>query len=264
MTALLNRPEPETPLPIGNPPHDVQRVEETDRRMVSVTSVLKAYDKPPLRTWFGEQVADAAIRVAGTLAARIEEEGPDAVREWLVEAPYRRPKGERSTTQLGTDVHAACERYAISGVRPETDEAVRPYLDQFDRWCQRVQPVCEGAEITVYSPTLGYAGCADAMAGIDGTRYLLDYKSSHKSADRNGNPTRPWPEVAPQDVLKPHTTSWDANGTKAPRVAGWSLGRRPNLRRAGSSWALRVAAPGPKQRDKLQAPNPRARLNPVV
>ena len=149
-------------LPIGNPPLDVPSPADADQRLMSVTSALGCLDKPGLLGWASEETAKAAIRVAGTLARRIEEEGEEAVIEWLVGARYRRPKNRRSATELGTSVHDACERYAISGVRPETDEEVRPYLDQFDKWAQRTSPEFLAAEMTVYSPGAGYAGTCDA------------------------------------------------------------------------------------------------------
>jgi len=152
-----------TTLPIGNPPLDVVCPADADQRLMSVTTAIGCLDKPALLGWAAEETAKAAIRVAGTLAARIDEEGEDAVVEWLSGARYRRPKDRRSATELGTAVHDACERYAISGVRPETDHEVRPYLDQFDKWCQRISPDFLAAEMTVYSPGAGYAGTCDAV-----------------------------------------------------------------------------------------------------
>jgi hypothetical protein len=194
---LLNQSDVTT-VPIGNPILDVATSQPDDQRLTSVTTIIGCLDKAALLGWAAEETAKCAVRSAGSLPQRIEEEGEDAVIEWLAGARYRRPKDQRSATQLGTDVHAACERFAITGVLPDVDDEVRPYLVQFDRWAQRVQPEYHAAEMTVYSPTHGYAGTADFVATINGTTYIGDYKSATKSTDRNGNPTTPWGEVGLQ------------------------------------------------------------------
>jgi ATP-dependent exoDNAse (exonuclease V) beta subunit len=162
--------------------------------MYSVTTILNALDKPALLYWAAEEAAKAAVSVAKSLALRVEEDGEEATVKWLRDARFRKPKGMRSATELGTAVHDALEQLAITGKFPEVDAEVRPFIEKADEWMQKFQPVYEAAEMTVYSPTYGYAGTLDAIATIDGVRFLLDYKSSRKSIDSQGKPTHPYPE----------------------------------------------------------------------
>ena len=183
---------------LGQPAIDGQKPADDDERMWSVTTIIGALDKPALLYWAAEQTANAAVKSATSLAARIEEEGSEAVVKWLRDARFRRPKDERSAAELGTAVHEACEQYALTGTRPETDDEVAPFLDRFDEWCQKFQPTYQAAEVTVYAPGYGYAGTCDAFLTVDGVRFIADYKTTRKSWDARGKATGPYPEVALQ------------------------------------------------------------------
>lgn len=177
---------------------DVAKPADDDLRMWSVTTIIGCLDKPALMYWAAGLTADAAIAQADYLAARIEHEGREKVWKDLRDARFSRPKGQRSATELGTAVHDACERYALTGVKPEVDAEVQPFLDQFDAWVQKWQPVYEAAEMTVYSPTYGYAGTLDAIMVVDGMRVICDLKTSRQSVDNYGKERGPYPEVALQ------------------------------------------------------------------
>jgi ATP-dependent exoDNAse (exonuclease V) beta subunit len=177
---------------------DVPKPEQNDERFWSVTTIIGQLDKPALLYWAAEQAAEAACDQAGYLADRIQAEGREAVVKDLRDARFRKPKGQRSASELGTAVHDACEDYALTGIRPEVDDEVRPFLEQFDKWAQLWQPHYTAAEAAVYSPTYGYAGTLDAIVEIDGMKLLLDYKSTRKSIDSQGKQSGPYPEVALQ------------------------------------------------------------------
>ncbi len=183
---------------LGQPALDGQKPADDDERHWSVTTILGCLKAEGLLYWTAEEAAKAAVNSAASLQARIEEEGREAVIKWLRDARFRRAKGERTAAELGTEVHAACEAYALTGQRPDVDAEVQPFLDQFDRWAQEFQPVYQAAEVTVYSPSYGYAGTCDAFLTVGGVRCIVDYKSSRKSFDNRGNPTTPYPEVALQ------------------------------------------------------------------
>ena len=187
-----------TDLTLGQPALDGQKPADDDERHWSVTTIIGCLDKPALLYWAAEQTAVAAVNSARTLEARVEEEGVDTVVKWLRDARFRRDRTRRTAAELGTEVHAACEAYALTGQRPDVDAEVQPFLDQFDRWAQEFQPVYQAAEVTVYSPSYGYAGTCDAFLTVGGVRCIVDYKSSRKSFDNRGNPTTPYPEVALQ------------------------------------------------------------------
>lgn len=177
--------------------------EDGDLQLWSVTTLIGALDKPALMYWSAEQSALAAIHSEATWRGMIADCDPGcahadadscAAVKWLRDARFRRPKGIRSATELGTLVHAACEEYALTGTKPAVDAEVQPFLDQFDAWLQRFSPTYTATEVAVYHPELGYAGTADAFLEIDGVRYIADYKTTRKALDSRGNPTSPYPE----------------------------------------------------------------------
>lgn len=182
---------------LGQEPIDV-KPEPDDLRYWSVTTIIGALDKPALVYWSANETAKAAVADRKAWLARLENEGEESAIEYLKGARFRRPRGERSAAQLGTEVHAACEQYALSGTRPDVDAEVAPFVDQFDRFLQEWQPEYQATEVTVYSPTYGYAGTCDGFLNIDGQRLIIDYKTSRDSVDGRGKPKGPYPEVALQ------------------------------------------------------------------
>jgi hypothetical protein len=175
---------------------------EQDMQLWSVTTILGALDKPALLYWSAEQTALAAVHFESTWRGMLADDEEScrhdstdcAAIKWLRDARYRRPKGVRSSTELGTMVHDACEQYALTGTRPEVDDEVAPFVDRFDEWLQRFQPEYQATEVAVYNPELGYAGTTDAFLTIQGTRFVADYKSTRKHVDGRGKPTKPYPE----------------------------------------------------------------------
>jgi hypothetical protein len=179
---------------LGQPALDGQKPADDDHRLWSVTTLIGALDKPALLYWAAEQTAICAVDQLATVQAMVNDGDRADVVKWLRDARFRRPKGERSAAELGTAVHEACEQFALTGTRPDVDDDVAPFLNQFDAWCDRFQPVYEAAEVTVYSPQYGYAGTCDAFLSVDGVRCIVDYKTSKKSVDARGKATSPYPE----------------------------------------------------------------------
>lgn len=179
---------------LGQPALDGQKPADDDERLWSVTTLIGALDKPALLYWAAEQTAICAVDQLATVQAMVNDGDRADVVKWLRDARFRRPKGERSAAELGTAVHEACEQFALTGTRPDVDDDVAPFLNQFDAWCDRFQPVYEAAEMTVYHPTYGYAGTCDAFLSVDGVRCIVDYKTSKKSVDARGKATSPYPE----------------------------------------------------------------------
>jgi hypothetical protein len=170
-----------------------------DLRLWSVTTIIdQSSSNRGLIEWAAGETAAAAVHSQEFLKAMILHEGEDEAIAWLKDARNRARKGERTAKQLGADIHHACETYAITGQKPPVDDEVAPYLDQFDNWCQAFQPAYEAAEMTVYSPTYGYAGTLDAILRVDGARVVTDYKSSKKDRNDKGERRTPWPDVALQ------------------------------------------------------------------
>lgn len=204
---------------VGLEPIEDATPDPEDREFWSVTTVLNAQAKEGLVHWSAEETAIAAIHSHRTWTAMLEDHreaepgcrhdgaGACEVVRWLRDARFRKPAGLRSATELGTAVHEACERYALTGSRPQVDDEVLPFLEQFDGWLQRFGPSYQAAEVTVYRPDLGYAGTLDALLSIDGTRYIADYKSTRNAKDGKGRPTKPYAEtVALQLAAYRHAT----------------------------------------------------------
>lgn len=202
---------------LGQPIEDVKDAPDTDLRLWSVTTIIGVLDKPALLYWSAEQTALAAVAARKSLDARIAEEGEEPVVKWLRDARFRRPKDRLSAASLGSVAHAACEQYALTGVRPDNDAiaemlkaeggntftatgianetpVINQMLDQFDGWLARFQPAYQATEVVVYHPLYGYAGTTDAFLTIDGVRTIVDYKTSREPYDSRGNPKTPYPE----------------------------------------------------------------------
>ena len=199
--------------PVARIPLEDATPEPDDRQLWSVTTIIGALDKPALMYWAAEQSALATLHSEATWRGMLADDEPSCrhvdagcpVVKWLRDARFRKPKGIRSATELGTAVHAACEEYELTGIRPEVDDEVRPFLEQYDGWLQRFSPVFHAAELTVYHPDLGYGGTADnfldigghgspTLPGTDVVRYIADKKSTRKAVDAQGNPSTPYPE----------------------------------------------------------------------
>jgi hypothetical protein len=199
---------------LGQPIRDVAEAAETDAVMWSVTTIIDVIDKPAIVYWACEQTANAAIDSVDTWQAMMADQGRDETVSWLRDARNRRPKTTLSDKDLGTIVHDLIEYYGLSGKRPDRDyceekvvamggprldvagevETAGRMFNQFDSWAQQAQPVYQATEVTVYSPTYGYAGTADAFLTIDGVRFIADYKTSRKSRTAGGKPKTPYPE----------------------------------------------------------------------
>lgn len=197
----------------GQPELDVKKAEPDDLKLWSVTTILGVLDKPALLYWAAEQTANAAVAVAKSLPARVEEEGAASVVKWLRDARFRRPKDQLSDTEFGTQVHKLCEEYALTGAKPEVRrdvflgdfDAAVGCLEQFDKWLQEWSPEYLATECTVYSPSYGVAGTCDGFMVLDGARVIFDYKSSKKSYGSDGKPTTLYPEVALQLAAYRHS-----------------------------------------------------------
>ena len=211
-------------------PVDVNKPNDDDMRLWSVTTIIGVLKSEGITYWACEQAAAAAVAIAGSLSQRIKEDGEETVVKWLRDARYRKPRDTLSATALGTIAHRCFEWWALSGNRPSLSQihelvvaeggpkftgtyneaaVVDRMLDQFDKgWLQKFSPSYQATEVTVFNPTFGYAGTLDAIADIDlmafpnpepvSRRCLIDYKTSRKSVDSQGNATGPYPETGLQ------------------------------------------------------------------
>lgn len=210
MTAVLPR--------TGSTPEDIRTTDDTDLRLWGVTTLIGILDKPALVGWAANQTASAAIRDVKAWQQIEHASGTDEARKWLAAARFRAPKTQLGAAPLGTVVHACCEEWTLTGVRPSVDwigqqiaengspavdiktegVVVGQMLDQFGAWLDRAQPDYDAAEITVYNPTYGYAGTCDGFLTLGSTRMIFDIKTSREPRDGAGKSKGPYPEVALQ------------------------------------------------------------------
>lgn len=216
MTAAVSTNE--IPEGLGQSAVDVDAADTDDQVFWSVTTVIGALDKPALMYWSAAMTAESAIDNEATWKALLSDRGRDEAVKWLRDARFRRPRDLLSSSDLGTVVHRLCEEYALTGNRPNREligftiknvggrnvkpalegPVVEKMLDRFDDWLQRFSPTYQATEVAVYSPTYGVAGTCDGFLTIDGTRFIVDYKTTREPYDSKGQPKTPYPEVALQ------------------------------------------------------------------
>lgn len=192
---------PSTALPLLGEEPVLAPPDPDDVRLWSVTTLIGVLDKPALVPWAAIKTAEAAIDKANTWQSILEQDGRAEAINYLKNSRFRGKPGERSAKDLGTAVHKACEHAAIHGkFRPEdtNDPELVPFLRQYRRFLQDYQPEYVAAEVTVFNPQVGYAGTCDAFLNIEGSRFVVDYKTSRESDDARGKPKGPYPEVALQ------------------------------------------------------------------
>jgi hypothetical protein len=200
------------------------RQEEDDLVLWSVTTIIGCLDKPALVQWAVNVTAERVIDNLDVIARRLDDEGKDEATHYVKGLRWR-TGGLMTDAQMGTVAHALFDDYAITGVRPAVHPELHPdfgtkgstvmpvdlltlerMLDQFDRFLQMFTPDYLATEVTVYHPEMGYAGQADGFVTIDGTRLIMDYKTSRRSYANDGSERGPYPEVGLQLAAYRHAT----------------------------------------------------------
>jgi hypothetical protein len=178
-------------------PRGVTNIDEDALDCWSVTSILSTLNSYGLNIWFQQQVARTAYARRGALQSLTEDE---AVQILTRQSNWQRPGYELSARDLGSEVHRAVENYILNNAQAGKyhDEAA-PLVAQFHAFVAKFQPRFLAAEMTVYDPTYRYAGTADAIVEFaDGKRYLLDWKTTRESRDKQGHVRSPYSEWALQ------------------------------------------------------------------
>lgn len=146
----------------------------------SVTTIIGGgVPKPALLPWGIKMVAEAAVDSIGFLPEMVERDRDEAIR-YLKGSPYAK---RDAAADLGTDIHAAAEAYALGQPYPEWSILVKPYMRGYVQFLEDFTPTFTATEASVYNRTQKYAGTLDAIATLTlplheqpGT-FLLDTKS---------------------------------------------------------------------------------------
>lgn len=136
----------------------------------SVTTVLRALDKPALTHWLIEQAVNAVLT-----APRMEGEELDAFKERVLVTEAHQEEEGQIARDLGTDIHDAMEKLFMG---EEVDPELMPYIEPAAAHIHRMGTVV-AMEKTVVGP--GYAGRVDLVLRLHtGELELLDYKTTKK------------------------------------------------------------------------------------
>lgn len=175
----------------------------TGEKMTSVTTIISGgIPKPALIRWAAKSVAEYAVDEHDKWAGLDRDEAVDLLKG----SPYRT---RDKAADLGSSIHDQVEAMILGRPIPEPMLPARPYVAQFRAFCEAFQPEWEASEITVWSPTHGYAGTLDAIATIAGYgRLLIDVKTGkgvwgeaglQLAAYRHADYVR-WPDGSKQPV----------------------------------------------------------------
>ena len=167
---------------------------EAQARYWSVTTLLDlAVAKPALIGWAAKTVAETAVDRLATLRQMVEvDDDRQAAIDFLTGSRWRK---RAAILRRGSSMHAAAEQVAL-GQPLDVEPEVLPYVVQYQRFLEDFRPEFELAEAPVFHLGYGYAGTLDLIARIDGTPYLVDYKSHDKAPDAKSRP--PYPDIALQ------------------------------------------------------------------
>ena len=142
----------------------------------SVTTITGILDKPALVQWAANCAVDY---VAGNLD-RLKSENVHEGEAVLEEARKAHKTVKDEAAGNGTKVHKAIELYINGQDYSELldNEQTKTAFDAFLSWEDKNHVLWEKTECEVFSTIYGYAGRFDAIATINGHRYLVDFKTS--------------------------------------------------------------------------------------
>lgn len=192
-----------------------------DYKVPGVTSVVGMLPKPFLPRWAAKATAEWTVDNLGSVVGLALNDPQGAV-DVMKGAPWR---DTRQAADTGTAVHDLYERLGngedVGRVHPDLE----PYVSHFHEFVAEFSPEFILQEETVWSEAHNYAGSFDLLAGVDGERVIIDYKttrsgvypevalqlSAYANADYIINPdgsTEELPEVESAAVLHVRPEGW--------------------------------------------------------
>ena len=142
----------------------------------SVTTVTGILDKPALIQWAANCAVDYVAGNLDRLKSDNVHEGEAVLEE--ARSAHRTVKDEAAGN--GTKVHKAIELYIHGQDYSEIldNEESQTGFKAFLSWEEKNHVIWLETECAVYSINHGYAGRFDAIAMVNGHRYLIDFKTS--------------------------------------------------------------------------------------
>lgn len=132
---------------------------------VTVTTVLKAINKPALQYWFGREIYLAMVR------------DPTLGQKEAMSAPYK--KSDKAKKR-GTDVHLIVENFKETGEKiTGIPDDIKKYAEAFYSWIKDYKVTIVDTETTVTSKKYMYRGTADMRVKLNGDKgvMLIDVKT---------------------------------------------------------------------------------------
>jgi hypothetical protein len=153
--------------------------------------------KPGLMRW----PMDMAIKHIKTVIGKVDCDMPEEVDAMLEQAQRAHTHKSDKGKDIGTEVHAAIERYLKGDVVGSlTNEAVKSF-GAFVDWFTNTNAKKVAVEQAVYSRERQYCGKFDAILEIDGKTVLVDFKTTNVSAYalKKG---KEWTGLYPEDFMQ--------------------------------------------------------------
>ena len=135
--------------------------------LTGVTTVLGVIAKPALIQWSANMAVDYIL-----------ENGIESAEE--ARKAHCRKRDE--SAELGTDVHAECEKYVLECIANGGEAMLTPHenkqVQHFIDWATKNKVKFLESEKRVYDAELWIAGTFDGLCEIDGKKFIFDIKTS--------------------------------------------------------------------------------------
>lgn len=141
----------------------------TGELVPSVTNILGMLNKPALVGWAAREVAVLAATMREVLPQMSYDETVDVLKGAATRT------GNRAGAR-GTDIHTWLEEALNGRQPPELQGQAVEYQAAAQGWLDFMKPKPIATEVTMFAAD--YAGTADAVVEINGSRWLLDFKTS--------------------------------------------------------------------------------------
>ena len=147
----------------------------------SVTAILNELNKPALTYW----AANCAVSYIEQNLSEVDPNNPHSLNDLFLNAKTAFKTVGKEATDIGSAVHHAIEHYVKHGKDATGDlsESVQNGFLAFLEWESLNKVEWLESEKTLYNLESCYAGTCDAIAKINGVKYLLDFKTSKSIYD---------------------------------------------------------------------------------
>jgi len=153
------------------------------KRLTGVTTVLGVIAKPALIGWAANMAVDYIIEKGTQMEGEVN--GFFISENDLGDARKAHTKKKEKAAQAGTDIHAFIEAWIKDNeTTMPVDSVAFKQADQFIDWVNKNKVKFLESEKIMYSEKMWLGGTVDAVAEIDGKKYVVDFKTQSKIWDK--------------------------------------------------------------------------------